>query len=216
MSSQKAISPFSSLDGCAENKDTALARLRSTLGLDHIIGESPVFVALLGRIASIAKHDVCVLILGETGTGKEVFARAIHYCSQRSAKPFIPINCGAIPVDLLENEFFGHESGAFTSANCPRRGIIREADGGTLFLDEVDCLPPFAQVKLLRFLQEGQFRPLGSAAVCTADVRVVAASNADFKEILASGRLRKDLYYRLNVLFMQLPPLRNAKETSFC
>jgi len=168
-------------------------------------------VALLKQIASVAKHDVCVLILGETGTGKEVFARAIHYCSERSSKPFIPVNCGAIPVDLLENEFFGHESGAFTSANCPRRGIIKEADGGTLFLDEVDCLPPFAQVKLLRFLQDGQFRPLGSASTCMADVRVVAASNANFKEILESGRLRKDLYYRLNVLSMQLPPLRERE-----
>jgi transcriptional regulator with PAS, ATPase and Fis domain len=185
--------------------------LRSRLGLDHIIGESPPFVALLKQIASVAKHDVCVLILGETGTGKEVFARAIHYCSERSSKPFIPVNCGAIPVDLLENEFFGHESGAFTSANCPRRGIIKEADGGTLFLDEVDCLPPFAQVKLLRFLQDGQFRPLGSASTCMADVRVVAASNANFKEILESGRLRKDLYYRLNVLSMQLPPLRERE-----
>jgi two-component system, NtrC family, response regulator GlrR len=207
----KEVRSLSSLDNPGQITDPRVAQLRSTLGLDHIIGESPVFVALLSQIVSIAKHDVCVLILGETGTGKEVFARAIHYCSQRSAKPFIPINCGAIPVDLLENEFFGHESGAFTSANCPRRGIIKEADGGTLFLDEVDCLPPFAQVKLLRFLQEGQFRPLGSAAACTADVRVVAASNADFKEILDSGRLRKDLYYRLNVLSMQLPPLRERE-----
>jgi len=194
-----------------DNEDSRIAQLRSTLGLDQIIGESPVFVALLRRIASIAKYDVCVLILGETGTGKEVFARAIHYCSQRSGKPFIPVNCGAIPVDLLENEFFGHESGAFTSANCPRRGIIKEADGGTLFLDEVDCLPPFAQVKLLRFLQDGQFRPLGSTAACSADVRVLAASNANFKEILESGRVRKDLYYRLNVLSLQLPPLRERE-----
>jgi two-component system, NtrC family, response regulator GlrR len=200
-----------SLDRPGDTTDPPIAQLRSRLGLDHIIGESPGFVALLKQIASIAKHDVCVLILGETGTGKEVFARAIHYCSQRSGKPFIPVNCGAIPVDLLENEFFGHESGAFTSANCPRRGILKEADGGTLFLDEVDCLPPFAQVKLLRFLQDGQFRPLGSSSACSADVRVVAASNANFKEILDSGRLRKDLYYRLNVLSMQLPPLRERE-----
>ncbi len=183
-------------------------QLRSTLGLEYIIGESPVFVTLLKQIASIAKHAVSVLILGETGTGKEVFARAIHYCSQRSDRPFIPVNCGAIPFDLLENEFFGHESGAFTSANSSRRGIIKEADGGTLFLDEVDCLPPFAQVKLLRFLQDGQFRPLGSTSTCSADVRILSASNAIFKEILESGRLRKDLYYRLNVLSLQLPPLR--------
>jgi two-component system response regulator GlrR len=207
----KEISSLASLDRPGDTTDPRVARLRSTLGLDHIIGESPVFVALLSQISSIAKHDVSVLILGETGTGKEVFARAIHYCSRRSGKPFIPVNCGAIPVDLLENEFFGHESGAFTSANCPRRGILKEADGGTLFLDEVDCLPPFAQVKLLRFLQDGQFRPLGSDSTCSADVRVVAASNANFKEVLDSGRLRKDLYYRLNVLSMQLPPLRERE-----
>jgi transcriptional regulator with PAS, ATPase and Fis domain len=205
------IRSLASLDRPGDTADPPIAQLRSRLGLDHIIGESPTFVALLKQIASVAKHDVCVLILGETGTGKEVFARAIHYCSERTSKPFIPVNCGAVPVDLLENEFFGHESGAFTSANCPRRGIIKEADGGTLFLDEVDCLPPFAQVKLLRFLQDGQFRPLGSASTCSADVRVVAASNANFKEILESGRLRKDLYYRLNVLSMQLPPLRERE-----
>jgi two-component system, NtrC family, response regulator GlrR len=155
---------------------------------------------------------VCLLILGETGTGKEVFARAIHYRSQRSGKPFIPVNCGAIPVDLLENEFFGHESGAFTSANSARRGVIKEADGGTLFLDEVDCLPLLAQVKLLRFLQDGQFRPLGSASVCTADVRVIAASNVNFTEALESGRFRKDLYYRLNVLSLKMPPLRQRED----
>ena len=202
---------FSNPDACIARQDPPVVNLRSKLGLDHIIGESPAFVALLKQIASIAKHDVCVLMLGETGTGKEVLARAIHYCSQRSGKPFIPVNCGAIPVDLLENEFFGHESGAFTSANCTRRGILKEADGGTLFLDEVDCLPPFAQVKLLRFLQDGQFRPLGSASTCSADVRVVAASNANLKEILESGRLRKDLYYRLNVLSLRLPPLRERE-----
>jgi two-component system, NtrC family, response regulator GlrR len=211
MCSKEIISRLLNPEACTDQQDLPVAQLRSRLGLDRIIGESPAFVALLRQIASIAKHDVCVLILGETGTGKEVFARSIHYCSQRSGKPFIPVNCGAIPVDLLENEFFGHESGAFTSANCPRRGILKEADGGTLFLDEVDCLPPFAQVKLLRFLQDGQFRPLGSVSTYSADVRVVAASNANFKEILESGRLRKDLYYRLNVLSMQLPPLRERE-----
>jgi two-component system, NtrC family, response regulator GlrR len=208
MCAREVISRLLHANACTARQDPSIDQLRSKLGLDHIIGESPAFVALLRQIGSIAKHDVCVLILGETGTGKEVFARAIHYCSERSGKPFIPVNCGAIPVELLENEFFGHESGAFTSANCSRRGIIKEADGGTLFLDEVDCLPPFAQVKLLRFLQDGQFRPLGSGSVCSADVRVLAASNANINEILESGRLRTDLYYRLNVLSMQLPPLR--------
>jgi two-component system, NtrC family, response regulator GlrR len=211
MSSKEVISRLTQPDACKTQQDLPIRQLRSRLGLDHIIGESPAFVALLKLIDCIARHDVSVLILGETGTGKEVFARAIHYCSERSGKPFIPVNCGAIPVDLLENEFFGHESGAFTSANSSRRGIIKEADGGTLFLDEVDCLPPFAQVKLLRFLQDGQFRPLGSTSVCSADVRVVAASNANFNEILESGRVRRDLYYRLNVLSMQLPPLRDRE-----
>jgi two-component system, NtrC family, response regulator GlrR len=211
MCAKEIISPSLDPDARTAQQDSPIAQLRSRLGFEHIIGDSPAFVDLLKQIASIAKHDVCVLILGETGTGKEVLARAIHYCSQRSGKPFIPVNCGAIPVDLLENEFFGHESGAFTSANCPRRGILKEADGGTLFLDEVDCLPPFAQVKLLRFLQDGQFRPLGSVSTCSADVRVVAASNANLKEILDSGRLRKDLYYRLNVLSLRLPPLRERE-----
>jgi two-component system, NtrC family, response regulator GlrR len=211
MCAREVISRLLDANACTAQQDPSIAQLRLKLGLDHIIGESPAFVALLKQIASIAKHDVCVLILGETGTGKEVFARAIHYCSERSGKPFIPVNCGAIPVELLENEFFGHESGAFTSANCSRRGIIKEADGGTLFLDEVDCLPPFAQVKLLRFLQDGQFRPLGSGSTCSADVRVLAASNANLNEILESGRLRKDLYYRLNVLSMHLPPLRERE-----
>jgi len=187
-------------------------QLRATLGLEHLIGESPAFVALIKQIPPIAKYDVGVLIFGETGTGKEVFARAIHYRSPRAGKPFIPVNCGAIPVDLLENELFGHESGAFTSANSSRRGVIKEADGGTLFLDEVDCLPPLAQVKLLRFLQDGQFRPLGSASVCTASVRVIAASNVNFTEALESGRFRKDLYYRLNVLSLKLPPLRQRED----
>ena len=198
-----------------DREEPSLASLQAQFGLGHLIGECPAFVAVIKQILSIAKYKVSVLILGETGTGKEIFARAIHYRSQRSSKPFIPVNCGAIPVDLLENEFFGHEAGAFTSANSPRRGVIKEADGGTLFLDEVDCLPPFAQVKLLRFLQDGQFRPLGSASTHTADVRVIAASNTNFAEALESGRFRRDLYYRLNVLSLTLPPLRERDEDLF-
>jgi DNA-binding NtrC family response regulator len=195
-----------------DHRDDSLAQLRTTLGLQHIVGESPAIVALIQQIPAIAKYDVSLLIFGETGTGKEVFARAVHYCSPRAGKPFIPVNCGAIPVDLLENEFFGHEAGAFTSANSSSRGVIKEADEGTLFLDEVDCLPPLAQVKLLRFLQDGQFRPLGCASICSADVRITAASNANFAEALESGRFRKDLYYRLNVLSLTLPPLRQRED----
>jgi two-component system, NtrC family, response regulator GlrR len=196
----------------ADHRGQSLTQVKATLGLDHIVGESPAFVALIQQIPAIARYHVNLLILGETGTGKEVFARAIHYCSPRAAKPFIPVNCGAIPPDLLENEFFGHESGAFTSANSSRHGVIKEADGGTLFLDEVDSLPPLAQVKLLRFLQDGQFRPLGSTSICSADVRVIAASNANFTEALETGRFRKDFYYRLNVLSLNLPPLRERED----
>jgi len=209
--SEEVIPSLLTLHGRSDVEKSPAAQLRTTLGLEHIVGESPVFVASLRQILPIAKYDVSVLILGETGTGKEVFARAIHYCSPRAGKPFIAVNCGAIPVDLVENEFFGHESGAFTSANSSRRGVVKEADGGTLFLDEVDCLLPLAQVKLLRFLQDGQFRPLGSASVCTADVRIVAASNVNFADLLESGRFRKDLYYRLNVLSLKLPPLRQRE-----
>lgn len=193
-------------DPCGAN--TPVRSLRAKLGLRQIIGESPAFQAALKQLPQIARYQACVLLLGETGTGKEVFARAIHYHGTRSAKPFIPVNCGAIPVDLLENEFFGHESGAFTSAGSARRGLLSEADGGTLFLDEVDCLPALAQVKLLRFLQDGQFRPLGGERSCSADVRVIAASNGNLQEAIESGRFRKDLYYRLNVLSLKLPPLR--------
>jgi DNA-binding NtrC family response regulator len=202
----------SSVFGPVNHQDTPLAKLRAMLGLERIVGESPALVALIREIPAIAKYDVSLLILGETGTGKEVFARAIHYCSPRASKPFVPLNCGAIPVDLLENEFFGHEPGAFTSANSCRRGLVKEADGGTLFLDEVDSLPPLAQVKLLRFLQDGQFRSLGSASICSADVRVIAASNANLSEALETGRFRKDLYYRLNVLTVKLPALRERED----
>lgn len=207
--SEHDIPPALNSQSCG---DDSLAQLRATLGLERIVGESPAFVTLIQQIPAIAKYNVSVLILGETGTGKEVVARAVHYCSPRAGKPFIPVNCGAIPAELFENEFFGHESGAFTSANSSRHGVIKEADGGTLFLDEVDCLSPLAQVKLLRFLQDGQFRPLGSTSICRADVRVLAASNTNFAQALESGRFRKDFYYRLNVLSLKLPPLRYRED----
>lgn len=182
--------------------------LTEKLGMQQLIGQSEVFVAETSKIPLIARSDISVLIAGETGTGKEMVGRAIHYLSRRAGKPFVPVNCGAIPIELLENELFGHERGAFTGASSARGGLIQEAEQGTLFLDEVDSLPQLAQVKLLRFLQNKEFRPLGSTKVITGDVRIVAASNANLEQAVAMGTLRRDLYYRLNVVPIVLPPLR--------
>lgn len=182
--------------------------LTEKLGMQQLIGQSEVFVAETSKIPLIARSDISVLVAGETGTGKEMVGRAIHYLSRRAGKPFVPVNCGAIPVELLENELFGHERGAFTGASTARGGLIQEAEQGTLFLDEVDSLPHLAQVKLLRFLQNKEFRPLGSTKVITGDVRIVAASNANLEQAVAAGTLRRDLYYRLNVVPIVLPPLR--------
>jgi two-component system, NtrC family, response regulator GlrR len=153
-----------------------------------------------------------VLIVGETGTGKELYARAIHYGSARADRPFMPVNCGAIPSDLVENELFGHIRGAFTSASNLQVGVIEEANGGTLFLDEIDCLPVHAQVKLLRFLQEKEYRPLGSAKMRRANVRVIAASNLNLEDAVDTGKVRQDLFYRLNIISLTLPPLRDRRE----
>ena len=191
---------------CQEEKTSQA--LTEKLGMQQLIGESEVFVAETSKIPLIARSDISVLISGETGTGKELVGRAIHYLSPRAGKPFVPVNCGAIPVELLENELFGHERGAFTGASNARDGLIQEAEQGTLFLDEVDSLPQLAQVKLLRFLQNKEFRPLGSTKVITGDVRIVAASNANLEQAVTAGTLRRDLYYRLNVVPIGLPPLR--------
>ncbi|CAG0943704.1 Transcriptional regulatory protein QseF [Candidatus Brocadiaceae bacterium] len=187
-------------------------RLKEKLGLKQIIGKSPLFLKEVKKIPTMARCDVNILISGETGTGKEVCARAIHYLSPRMSKPFMPVNCGAIPVELIENELFGHKSGAFTSANSSQQGLIQDAEGGTLFLDEIDCLPLLAQVKLLRFLQEKEYRPLGSTKICQVDVRVVAATNIRLEEAVKAGRFRQDLYYRLNIIPLVLPPLRERRD----
>lgn len=187
-------------------------RLKERLGLRRLIGRSPTFLEQVNKIPVVARCDAGVLISGATGTGKEVFARTIHYLSPRSKGPFIPVNCGAIPFDLLENELFGHERGAFTGADRRRPGLVEEADGGTLFLDEVDALPLPAQVKLLRFLEEKESRRLGSSRTQRSDVRVIAASNGDLEAALEEGSLRRDLYYRLNVLPFHLPSLEDRPE----
>jgi DNA-binding NtrC family response regulator len=178
----------------------------------QLIGQSVCFLAHVMRIPLIARCDANVFIAGETGTGKELYARAIHYSSPRVARPFMPVNCGAIPVDLVENELFGHERGAFTSAFALQTGLVEEANGGTLFLDEIDCLPTLAQVKLLRFLQEREYRPLGSSKIRRANVRIIAASNLDPEEAVGNGKVRQDLFYRLNIISLALPPLRERLE----
>ena len=190
------------------SQSTEVIEIKRRLGLQKFIGESPAFVREIRKIPKLAHCDASVLITGETGTGKEMIARALHYLSRRAPRPFVPLNCGSIPSDLLENELFGHEAGAFTSAGAAVPGLVAAAEGGTLFLDEVDSLTPAAQVKVLRLLQEKEFRPLGSTRTCHADVRVVAASNADFAALVRTGRFRRDLYYRLNVLPLRVPPLR--------
>src|SRR6266571_3492165 len=181
-------------------EDPLTQALKAKLGLQQFVGQSEAFLAAIKQIPLIARSDANVLITGETGTGKELSARAVHYLSGRSAQPFVPLNCGAIPLDLVENELFGHQRGAFTGAFNWQPGLIEEAGGGTLFLDEIDCLPTLAQVKLLRFLQEKEYRPLGSTKMRRADVRIVSASNLNLEEAVKAGKLRQDLYYRLSTI----------------
>jgi two-component system, NtrC family, response regulator GlrR len=195
-----------------DRRETIVSRLKEKLGLRHLIGESPSFIAAIEKVPLVARCDASVLISGETGTGKELVARAIHYLSLRARKPFIAVNCGAIPIELVENELFGHERSAYTGALTQQDGVVREAEGGSLLLDEVDSLPLLAQVKVLRFLQEKEFRPLGSNRVQKADVRVMSAANGDLERAVEQGRFRPDLYYRLNVVPLALPSLRDRRE----
>lgn len=189
----------------------ALQRLVAHLGAQQFIGSAPSFWATIEKIPRVASCDATVLLVGDTGTGKELCARAIHYFGSRANKPFVPINCGSMPSELFENELFGHEQGAFTDARQSRRGLIAETEGGTLFFDEVDSLPLSAQVKLLRFLQERQYRPLGGH-YRQADVRVIAATNQNLPAKVQSGAFREDLFYRLKVVTLHLPPLRERQE----
>lgn len=186
--------------------------IRRLTGLDHIIGTSPKMKVIFDLIENIAPQTSRVLITGESGTGKELVARAIHEHSARSKNPFITINCGAFPETLLESELFGYIKGAFTGANENRRGLFQAAHGGTLFMDEIGNMSVTMQVKLYRVLQEGKVRPIGSTEESDVDVRVIAATNKNLEEEIAEGRFREDLYYRLSVIPIHLPSLRERRE----
>jgi len=179
---------------------------------DHIVGSSPALEAMLAEVERVAPTDSTVLVLGETGTGKELIARAIHNLSARYGRPFVKLNCAAIPFDLLESELFGHERGAFTGAVAQKIGRFEMADTGTLFLDEIGDLPLALQPKLLRVLQEQEFERLGSGRTHHINVRLVAATHRDLAEMVAQNEFRSDLYYRLNVFPVLVPPLRERRE----
>jgi formate hydrogenlyase transcriptional activator len=191
---------------------THLAEDEAERRFERIIGNSVALESVLDQVEQVAPTDSTVLIEGETGTGKELIAHAIHNASQRFGRPFIKLNCAAIPLDLLESELFGHEKGAFTGAIAQKIGRFEMADKGTLFLDEVGDIPPVLQPKLLRVLQEQEFERLGSGRTHKVDVRLVAATNRDLVKMVARGQFRNDLYYRLNVFPIVLPALRERRE----
>ncbi len=188
------------------------AQIRDRYKFDNIIGDSPAMHEVFGVVGQVANSRATVLLLGETGTGKEMIAKAIHYNSPRKDKPFIRVNCGALTGTLLESELFGHVKGSFTGAIRDKIGRFEAADGGTIFLDEIGTMEPQLQVKLLRVLQEREFERVGDNGVVKVDVRVIAATNVDLQEEVARGSFREDLFYRLNVVSIYLPPLRNRRE----
>ncbi len=191
-------------------------QLRETLErrdrFQDIIGKNEQMQRIFALISRVGPRRSTVLITGESGTGKELIAKAIHNCSERSGGQFVAVNCGTIPFDLLESELFGHVKGAFTGANASKQGLFEIADGGTLFLDEIGTLPLETQAKLLRVLQEREFRRVGGLDNVKVDVRILAASNTDLKEAVEKGEFREDLYYRLNVINVRIPPLRERKD----
>jgi len=179
---------------------------------NEIMTQSPVMNELLKQTQRIAQSEVSILIQSDSGTGKELLARAVHRASPRHEKPFVPINCAAIPDNLLESELFGHRKGAFTGADFNHVGLIEAADGGVLFLDEIGDMPLEFQAKLLRVLQEGEVRPVGATQSIPVDVRVISATHTDLEAAIQAGTFREDLYYRLNVVMLELPPLSERRE----
>ncbi|MCE5230938.1 sigma-54 dependent transcriptional regulator [bacterium] len=195
-----------------EENQILRAAVAEQFSADNIVAASPAMRDVLKRAAKVATSDVSVLLRGESGTGKEVLACAIHASSPRKDKPLVKVNCGALPETLLESELFGHTRGAFTGAVETRKGLFQQADGGTIFLDEIGEISPALQVKLLRVLQSGEFQRVGDAQTFHADVRVIAATNRDLEEMIETGQFRSDLYYRLNVVPITIPPLRERTE----
>jgi DNA-binding NtrC family response regulator len=186
--------------------------LQTTYGFPNIVGRAPAMQRVFAKVRAAAGHDSSVLIVGETGTGKEMVARAIHYNSARAPHPFVPVNCGAIPRDLIESELFGHRKGAFTGASRDTIGLFRAADQGTLFLDEITEMPLEIQARLLRVLQDKRLRRVGDVQEITVDVRFVAAMSLPGETAIREGRLRQDLFYRIGVISIELPPLRERRE----
>jgi DNA-binding NtrC family response regulator len=186
--------------------------LKERYNFPNIAGKSDKMLAVLDLVSQVAPSRSTVLITGESGTGKELIAKAIHSASTRADKPFVPVNTGSIPVDLLESQLFGHVKGAFTSAVASKKGLFEVADQGTIFFDEISTIGPETQAKLLRVIQEREFMRLGSTETIKVDVRIIAASNEDLMSLVREGRFREDLFHRLNVITISLPPLRNRKE----
>ncbi len=198
--------------GNEPSEEEAISEMRARYRLDAVIGESVSLHEAIRKVPRLGASEANVLITGETGTGKELFARAIHYASARHARPFVPINCGALPDTLFENELFGHEKGAYTDASAPGIGLLGIAEHGSLFLDEVDSLSPASQAKLLRVMQDREYRPLGSQRPLRADVRVIAATNSSLADRMAAREFRADLFYRLNVLTLRLPTMAERRD----
>ncbi len=195
-----------------KERNSAKESLKRHFALNQILGRSKVVRELCKKIDKISLCDVDVLISGESGTGKELAARAIHYSSSRAGKPFIPVNCSAIPESLFENELFGHVKGAFTDACFQQIGLVKEAEGGTLFLDEIGSISPFIQVKLLRLLEEKEYKRLGDPKPHEANIRILTATNRDLQRLVKEDKFREDLFYRLNIVSLHIPPLRERKE----
>lgn len=211
--SSKLISQIVLLDARRESGDTKFKKklqIDSHYTLNSIIGTHPAMENLKSKISKVAKSPSAVLITGETGTGKELIARAIHYSSHRQHKSFMPINCAAIPESLLESELFGYEEGAFSGASRKgKSGLFELANGGTLFLDEIGDMPLHLQAKLLRVLQDHQIRRIGGSKFIHLDVRIVAATNQNIEKLIAEDKFRSDLYYRLNIINLSIPPLKD-------